>query len=87
MVQATLRKVGGSVMLALPPSFLEQLALGARSTVSVALENGRIVVEPQARPRYTLEQILSECDPDAPGPASDEDAAWTSGAPVGDELI
>lgn len=85
MVQATLRKVGGSVMLALPPSFLEQLDLGARSTVAVALEGGRIVVEPQTRPRYTLAELLSQCDPSAP--PSEEDVDWVTSGPVGDELI
>lgn len=85
MIQATLRKVGGSVMVALPPSFLEQLDIGARSTVTVTLEEGRIVVEPKVRPRYTLVDLLAQCDADAP--LSKEDTDWLSNNPVGNELI
>ena len=72
-------------MLALPPSFLAQLDLGPRSTVGITLDGGRIVVEPQTRPRYTLAELLAQCDPTAP--ACEEDADWVSSGPVGDELI
>ena len=82
---AKLRRVGGSVMLAIPPAFLEQLRLSARASVGVAVEDGRLVVEPKARPRYTLASLLTECDPKAPPPA--EDAAWTGGAAAGKELV
>lgn len=85
MIQATLRKVGGSVMVALPPSFLEQLEIGARSTVTMALEGSRIVVEPKAKPRYTLAELLAQCDPDAP--LSNEEADWLASGAVGNELI
>lgn len=86
MVQATLRKVGGSVMVALPPAFLEQLRLGADASVGLTLEDGRIVLRPAAaRPRYVLAELLDQCDPDAP--TSDEDRAWTSDEAVGDESL
>lgn len=85
MVIATLRQVGGSVMIALPPAFLDHLDLGARSTVSVSLDGERIVIAPRARPRYTLDELLAQCDDAAP--ASPEDAAWTAGGTVGDEIV
>lgn len=85
MVIATLRQVGGSVMIALPPAFLDHLDLGARSTVSVSLDGERIVIVPRTRPRYTLDELLAQCDDAAPtGP---EDAAWTAGSPAGDEIV
>ena len=82
---AKLRRVGGSVMLAIPPAFLEQLRLSERASVGVAIEGGRLVVEPKARPRYTLAGLLAECDPEASLPA--EDAAWTGGTAAGEELV
>ena len=82
---AKLRQVGGSIMLAIPPAFLEQLRLSARASVGVAVEGGRLVVEPKARPRHTLAALLAECDASAPLPAEDE--AWTGGGPAGQELI
>jgi antitoxin ChpS len=60
------RKVGGSVMLAIPPSLLEILRLRPGVQVGIATERGRLVVEPQPRPRYTLDELLARCNPKAP---------------------
>ncbi len=85
MVIATLRQVGGSVMLAVPPHYLKQLNLGAQSSVSVTVDQGRLLIEPQKRPRYTLAELLSQCD--ASAPVTEEDRAWEADRPVGSELI
>ncbi len=82
---STLRIVGGSVMMALPKALLDALGLKANEKVSLRLENGRLVIEPQARPRYTLSELVAQCDPNIP--ASDEDAAWLADEPVGKEAI
>ena len=82
---AKLRQVGGSIMLTIPPAFLEQLRLSAHASVGVTVEDGRLVVEPKARPRQTLAALLAECDLSAPLLAEDE--AWTGGAPAGQELV
>jgi antitoxin ChpS len=79
-----LRKVGGSVMLAVPPAILEVLHLQAGATVGVAVDNGRLVVEPQ-RHRYTLKELLAQCDPKAK--INDEDQQWLEAKPVGGELL
>lgn len=60
-----LRKVGGSVMMAVPPVLLELLNLQAGATVGVAVENGRLVIEPKPRPRYRLDELLAQCDASA----------------------
>ena len=85
MVTTNLRKVGGSVMLAVPPALLEMVRLRSGATVSIAVENGRLVIEPETRKRYCLEELLALCD--ASAPVSDEDARWTACAPEGRELI
>ena len=51
---ANLRKVGGSVMLAVTPALLGVLSLQPGAKVGIAVESGRLVVEPQKRPRFTL---------------------------------
>lgn len=84
MLTANLRKVGGSVMLAVPPGMLDALHLSAGSTVGLAVEDGRLVVEPQTRLRYTLDQLLAQCD--ARAEASEEERQWLSVEPVGHEL-
>ncbi len=80
-----LRKVGGSVMLAVPPAILDLLHLRAGATVGVTVEGGRLVVEPQQRPRYSLDELLAQCDASAEVTA--EDRAWVDAKPVGSELL
>jgi len=46
MHTTNLRKVGGSVMLIVPPAFLDQLQLQAGATVGVAVADGCLVVHP-----------------------------------------
>lgn len=80
-----LRKVGGSVMLSVPPSILELLHLKAGAAVGVGVEGGRLVVEPQQRPRYSLDELLAQCDGSAP--LSSDDGEWLDSARVGGELL
>lgn len=80
-----LRKVGGSVMLAVPPAVLDLLRLRAGAVVGLAVEDGRLIVEPQARPRYTLDELLAACDPSAE--PTREDREWAAAGPIGDELL
>ena len=85
MHTTNLRKVGGSVMLAVPPAILDLLHLRAGATVGVAVDNGRLVVEPCQRPRYSLDELLAQCD--ASAEVSDEDRQWLDAKPVGGELL
>ena len=62
MHTTTLRKVGGSVMLAVPPAILDLLHLKSGASVNVSVEGDRLVVEPQSRPRYTLAELLAASD-------------------------
>ncbi len=80
-----LRKVGGSVMLAVPPVLLDLLDLKAGAPVGIAVEDGRPVVVDRPRPRYAPEDLLAQCDPDAERLREDSD--WISSAPVGEELL
>ncbi|RCK54195.1 antitoxin [Thalassospira profundimaris] len=85
MHTVTLRQVGGSVMLSLPKPFLEQFALKAKSSVGVSIDNGRIIVEPNVKPKYTLDELLAQCDPAAP--FSEETLDWANDGAAGDEVI
>jgi len=85
MYTTNLRKVGGSIMLAVPPALLDLLHLQSGNKVGIAVEDGRLIVEPQNRPRYTLDELLAQCDPTAP--LSEKDHAWLNDPPVGQELI
>ncbi len=78
-----LRKVGGSVMLAVPLALLDVLHLTARTKVGLAVDNGRLVVEPPARPRDTMDALLAASD--YPQPEPPEEREWVDAPAVGDE--
>ena len=85
MHTTNLRKVGGSVMLAVPPALLDILQLQAGAKVGIAVESGRLVVEPQQRHRYTLDELLAQCNPKARRTKAERE--WLDSKPVGGELI
>lgn len=85
MHTTNLRKVGGSIMLAVPPALLDLLRLRPGARVGLAVESGRLVIEPQKRPRYTLQELLAQCDPKAP--RTKEEREWLDSKPTGGELI
>jgi antitoxin ChpS len=74
-------------MLAVPPAILDQLHLRAGATVGLAVEGGRLVLSPQVRPKYTLEELLAQCDYSAPLERTEEELEWLNAPPVGRELI
>ena len=89
MHTTNLRKVGGSVMLAVPPVLLDILQLQPGARVGIAVESGRLVVEPRRRRRYTLDELLAQCDPNARRSkrGSKHQREWLDSKPVGGELI
>lgn len=84
MHTTNLRKVGGSVMLAVPPAILDMLHLEVGNMVGLAVEGDRLVIKPQTKPRYTLDELLSQCDPQAE--MTEEDRVWFNLPSAGKEL-
>lgn len=85
MYTTNLRKVGGSVMLAVPPALLDVLRLQAGAKVDLAVDNGRLVIQPKVRPRYTMAELLAASDYSQP--QSVEEREWVDTPAVGGELI
>jgi len=85
MHTTNLRKVGGSIMLAIPPALLDLLRLQPGAKVGIAVERGRLIVEPQKRRRYTLQELLAQCDPKAPRAKAERQ--WLDSKPEGRELL
>ena len=73
------------MMLAVPPALLDMLHLRPGAKVGIAVESGRLIIEPRKRPRYTLDELLAQCNPRAR--RSKEEAAWIVDRPTGGELI
>lgn len=85
MTTAKLRKVGGSVMLPVPPAILNMADLGAGSTVEITLKGKMLEIRATERPRYTLDQLLDESDYSKPRSAEEQE--WLDAPPVGREII
>jgi antitoxin ChpS len=83
MPTAKLRRVGGSTMLSIPPAVLEALDLKPDAAVELTVAGGALRVAP-ARPRYSLDELLAQCDPAAE--PSEEERAWLDAPAVGREL-
>lgn len=80
-----LRKVGGSVMLAVPPALLDLLHLEAGAAVGIAVDGERLVVEAAPRARYTMAELLAASDYSETRTA--EEQAWLDAPTVGKELL
>lgn len=86
MRTTNLRKVGGSVMLAVPPAFLERLQLKPGNTVGLAIANdGTLVVHPNPQRKYTLTELLDASEYGQP--LTDEEREWVDAPAVGKELL
>lgn len=85
MHTTNLRKVGGSVMLTIPPALLELLRLQAGASVGLSIEDGHLIVHPRPSPTYRLSDLLAQCDPNAP--QADDEQEWLSAPSLGRELL
>ncbi|MFN7932139.1 MAG: antitoxin [Bryobacteraceae bacterium] len=72
-------------MLAVPPALLDILQLRPGTQVGIAMESGRMIIEPQPKPRYSLDELLAQCDPRKA--RAREDRQWLNGKAAGTELI
>ena len=71
--------------MTIPKPVLDELGLSANTKVDVSTEDGRMVVARQTRPKYTLEELIAQCDLDAPW--SEEELEWMNAPLVGREII
>lgn len=85
MHTTSLRKVGGSIMLAVPPTLLEQLHLTAGSQVGVVVEKNQLVIKTLSKPKYNLSELLAKSD--YTKARTTEDQEWLNGRAVGKEEL
>jgi antitoxin ChpS len=82
-MEVTLRKMGNSTALVMPPPVLRDLGLSAGRTMKIHVTaNGKIVLEP--RRKYKLADLIAQCDLKAAAPA--DLGVWDKTAPVGGEV-
>ncbi len=86
MATATLRTLGGSVVMTIPKPILEQAHLRSGAQVDIQFRDGLLVVEPRPKPKYTLAELLARCDAGGLAPTAD-DAEWMNDGPAGEEAL
>lgn len=86
MTIATLRALGGSVVMAVPKQILNMMRLDVGSVVELSLENGKLIVEPKHKPSYALSELLAQCNEENML-LTEEDHAWLNAKPIGKEAL
>jgi antitoxin ChpS len=84
MTTARLRTLGGSTIVAIPPALLSQIGLAAGGKIEISIDGDQLVLRKPARvrPRYTLAELLAQCEP---GPF-EVDRDWIDAPAVGKEF-
>lgn len=82
---ATLRSVGGSVVMAIPKRILELVHLQSGSQVTIDVQNGKLIIEPTKKPKYTLSELIAQCDLSQPVSADEQE--WMNAPSVGAEEL
>jgi antitoxin ChpS len=72
-------------MFAIPKPMLKGLGLHPNQQVEVSISEGRMIVEATVKARYSLAELLAECD--FSQPMTTEDRQWLDSTPVGGEVI
>jgi antitoxin ChpS len=85
MSTVTLRNLGGSVVMTLPKKILALMDLHSGSKVSIDVQDGKLIIQPQAKPRYTLAELMEQCD--LSQPFSTDEQQWLNDATIGNEEI
>ena len=63
-MKTRVQKWGNSLALRIPKSFADEVGLQKETDVEVSLADGKIVVARLAKPKLTLEQLLSKVTKD-----------------------
>ncbi len=85
MTTVTLRNLGGSVVMTLPKKILALMDLHSGSKVSIDVQEGKLIIQPQSKPRYTLAELMDQCD--FSQPLSTDEQHWLNDVPIGHEDI
>lgn len=68
-------------MMAIPKPLLDLVRLEAGAQVEADVQDEQLIVSPRRKKRYTLPELLAQCDPSLPLTA--EEQAWLDAPSVG----
>lgn len=82
-MELSIRKLGNSAGIILPAALLRSMHLSVGSSVTAEQVKGKLVLTPAAKPRYTLAELVAQCDSKAAPPKDMQ--GWNAMASVGRE--
>ncbi len=59
-MKTRVQKWGNSLALRIPKSFAAEVGLESNSSVDISLRDGKLVVAPSEKPKFTLRQLLAQ---------------------------
>lgn len=81
-----IRKIGNSSGAIIPSTLLKKLNLKNGDGIIISESEGRLIISPDdSRPRYSLDELLAQCDPGAPMP--EQLREWDQASATGQESI
>ena len=85
LMQIKIQQWGNSAAIRIPSTVLKQMRLEVGSTLSLDTAGESMVLKPvRSKPKYTLEELMAQCDLNAPEP--EDMAAWNTMRPAGREV-
>jgi antitoxin component of MazEF toxin-antitoxin module len=85
MTEVVIKKWGNSLAARIPKVIADMIQLEKDQTITIEAKDGRIIITPvQKKKEYSLDELLSQCDPKAVA-LDAEDKAWLNDNPVGKE--
>lgn len=80
-METSIKKLGNSAGILLPSVLMRALNLSVGQSVNIESVDGNLLVKPQSTKRYTLKELLAQCNANAPMPT--EVNEWESAPLVG----
>lgn len=80
-METSIKKLGNSVGILLPSVLVRTLNLSVGQSVDIESVEGNLVVKPKITKRYSLKELVAQCNPKAPMPPEVTD--WESMPLVG----
>jgi len=85
-MKTEIKKWGNSPVVRIPKAVMEQCHFKVASPINMSVKNNCLIVELDAEPEYTLDELLATCTP-AKMRRDQEDEMWLNAKPVGKELL
>jgi antitoxin ChpS len=85
MATATILETESGPALSISSDAVEALGLKDGSALDVSIDGASVILRPRKRSKYSLEELLSQCDYSIP--MDEEERAWLDAPRLGRELI